>query len=78
MINRSLTPYVLRNISKTQLPAVWESNNAAWMTPNIFKDRFYNCFIGAVNLYNEKIILYFKVFVGYAKFRRGLRNCLAS
>ncbi|GFQ74832.1 tigger transposable element-derived protein 1 [Trichonephila clavata] len=47
IINRSSTPRVMKNINKTQLPAFWRSNKKAWMTQDLFKSWFCNCFIPA-------------------------------
>ncbi|CAK9810812.1 Tigger transposable element-derived protein 1 [Anthophora plagiata] len=61
IINRSSTPRVMKNINKTELPVFWRSNKKAWMTQDLFKDWFYNCFIPAVEIYTMEKNLYFKV-----------------
>ncbi|GFR29440.1 tigger transposable element-derived protein 1 [Trichonephila clavata] len=61
IINRSSTPRVMKNINKTQLTVFWRSNKKAWMTQDLFKYWFYNCFIPAVETYTMEKNLYFKV-----------------
>ncbi|XP_063994254.1 tigger transposable element-derived protein 1-like [Diachasmimorpha longicaudata] len=61
IINRSSTPRVMKNINKSQLPVFWRFNKKAWMTQDLFKDSFYNCFIPAVETYTMEKNLYFKV-----------------
>ncbi|GFU75443.1 tigger transposable element-derived protein 1 [Trichonephila clavipes] len=63
-INRSATPHVMKNINKTQLPVFWRSNKKAWMTQDLFKDWFYNCFIPAVETYTMEKKLVFQSFIG--------------
>ena len=45
VINCSSTPRAIKNIKKSELPVFWRSNKKAWMTQDLFKDWFYNCFI---------------------------------
>ena len=51
IINLSSTPCVMKNINKSQLRVFWRSYKKAWMTQDLFKDWFYNCFILAVESY---------------------------
>ncbi|GFY64242.1 tigger transposable element-derived protein 1 [Trichonephila inaurata madagascariensis] len=61
IINRSSTPRVMKNINKTQLPVFWQSNKKSWMTQDLLKNWFYNCFIPAVETYTMEKNSYFKV-----------------
>ncbi|GFQ75808.1 tigger transposable element-derived protein 1 [Trichonephila clavata] len=61
IINHSSAPRVMKNINKTQLSVFWQSNKKAWMTQDLFKDWFFNCFIPAVETYTIEKNLYFKI-----------------
>lgn len=64
IINRSSTPRVMKNIDNTQLPVFWRPNKKAWMTQDLFKDWFYNCFIPAVETHTiEKEKFVFQSFI---------------
>ena len=51
----------MKNINKTELPVFWRSNKKAWMTQDLFKDWFYNCFTPAVETHTMEKKMYFKV-----------------
>ena len=55
---------VMKNINKTELPVFWRSNKKTWMTPDLFKDWFYNCFIPAVETHTMEKKIVFQSLIG--------------
>lgn len=51
LVYRSLNPRALKNVNKNTLPVYWKVNLRAWITENLFKDCFSNCFVSSVELY---------------------------
>jgi hypothetical protein len=60
LINQSLNPRCFKNIEKNNLPVFFRANKKAWMTQDLFKDWFYNCFIPEVEAFMSEKKLYFK------------------
>lgn len=61
IINRSLKPRALKGKDLKQLPVHWMANKKAWMTADLFKKWFHECFVPEVKKYMEQKGLEFKV-----------------
>lgn len=61
LINKSLMPRALRGKDFKQLPVHFMANKKAWMTANLFKDWFNNCFVPEVQKYMTQKDLEFKI-----------------
>lgn len=61
LVNKSLNPRVLKGVNKNNLPVHWRANSKAWVTKELFKDWFFNCFVPEVENYLMKNNLSFKV-----------------
>ena len=51
IINRSLKPRALKGKDLKQLPVHWMANKKAWMTADLFKKWFHECFVPEVKKY---------------------------
>jgi hypothetical protein len=51
LVHHIKNPQALKGISKATLSVHYRSNQKAWVTLVIFKDRFINCFIPEVGKY---------------------------
>ena len=45
MLYHSLNPNALKNKNKQVLLVYWRVNRKAWVTSELFMDRFHNCFV---------------------------------
>nr|XP_012147629.1 PREDICTED: tigger transposable element-derived protein 1-like [Megachile rotundata] len=61
LVYRSLNPRALKGVNKSTLPVYWKANPRAWVTGNLFKDWFLNCFVPNVERYLRQKNLSFKV-----------------
>nr|XP_031850389.1 tigger transposable element-derived protein 1-like [Nomia melanderi] len=60
LVYRSLNPCALRGINKNTLPVYWKTNPRAWVTRDLFRDWFLNCFVPEVENYLKQKNLSFK------------------
>ncbi|XP_017891414.1 tigger transposable element-derived protein 1-like [Ceratina calcarata] len=61
LVYRSLNPRALKGVNKNTLPVYWKANPRAWVTGNLFKDWFLNCFVPDVERYLRQKNLSLKV-----------------
>lgn len=61
LVYKSQNPRALKGKDKDHLPVFWRSNKKAWVTGELFRDWFTNCFIPEVKAYLESKNLPFKV-----------------
>ena len=61
MLYHSVNSHALKNKNKQALPMYWRANRKAWVTSELFMDRFHNCFIPQVKRYLAGKNLSFKV-----------------
>lgn len=60
LIYRSLNPRALKGINKNALPVYWKANSKAWVTADLFRNWFLNCFVPEVESYLKRNNLNFK------------------
>ncbi|XP_070614248.1 tigger transposable element-derived protein 1-like [Erythrolamprus reginae] len=61
LIYKSLNPRALKNKNKNVLPVYWMHNRKAWITKNLTRDWFHQCFLPEVKEYLKEKGLEFKV-----------------
>ncbi|XP_047143013.1 tigger transposable element-derived protein 1 [Hydra vulgaris] len=61
IINNFLNPRAFKNVNMSELPVFWRANKKAWMTRELFKDWFYNCFVPQVESFMVEKNLSFRV-----------------
>lgn len=57
LINRSLSPWSLKDVDLSELPVYWMTSKTFWVSKEIFEDWFNCCFIPEVKKYLKKKIL---------------------
>lgn len=60
VVHKSQNPRALKGKDKNHLPVFWRSNKKAWVTADLFRDWFDNCFVPEVKTYLESKNLPFK------------------
>nr|XP_033328818.1 tigger transposable element-derived protein 1-like [Megalopta genalis] len=60
LVYRSLNSRALKGVNRNTLPVYWKANPRAWVTGNLFKDWFLNCFVPNVERYLRQKNLSFK------------------
>ena len=60
LIYRSLNPRALKGINKNALPVHWKANLKAWVSADLFRNWFLNCFVPEVETYLKRNNLDFK------------------
>jgi len=45
LVYKSFNPRAFKGIDKSKLSVYWKANSKAWVTAELFKDRFLNCFV---------------------------------
>lgn len=61
LVYKSANPRALKGVDKTTLPVYWRANQKAWVTEEVFKGWFNNCFAPELEKYLKKKNLDFKV-----------------
>lgn len=61
LVHRALNPRALKGVNKSALPVHWKANSKAWVTRELFREWFLNCFVPEVENYLQKKNLEFKV-----------------
>lgn len=51
LVYKSFNPRAFKGIDKSKLPVYWKANSKAWVTAELFKDWFLNCFVPEVEKY---------------------------